>query len=418
MGLSGGADSSSLTAALAVAGVSRPLRAVHIDHGLQAAAPEFRATVESLCQRLAVPLTIVTVSVDERPGVSLEAAARDARYAALAAALGPGECLLTAHTRDDQAETFLLQALRGAGPMGLAAMPALRPLGKGWHLRPLLDVSREDLHAYAATVGISPASDPMNQDPRFDRVYLRQSLWPALQQRWPGASAALARAAQHSGEAQRQLERQADQDLALLRDGAALSVQSLRRLSGERQVNALRRWLDLAGAGLPSTVRLGEALRQMLEARPEQTPAVAWGGLALRRYRDRILLTPAAIPRLQGARRWDWRREPLLDLGPGLGRLHALQRPGGLRLPAAAHLDVRPRAGGERLRAAAGGRTQTVQHLCQARGIPSWMRDALPFIYCGDALIAVGDLWLGADLRGAPSEPGVAFAWDHSLALI
>ena len=417
VGLSGGLDSCCLANALSQLPARLPLRAVHVDHGLQPAAAGFRDHAEALCARIGIPLQVIRVTVGAPSGTSLEAAARDARYAALAAELQAGECLLTAHTCDDQAETFLLQALRGAGPQGLAAMPMRREFGAGWHLRPLLGVTREALCGYATVAGVTGVSDPMNLDPRFDRVYLRQAVWPALERRWPGAAAALARAAQHSGEAQQQIEALADADLALARDGDGLSVRHLRRLPAPRQLYALRRWLDAAGAMLPPTARLIEALRQVLDAGTDHLPAVSWGPHALRRYRDRILLTPAAIPRLQGVRHWDWRRDPVLELGPGLGRLHALQRPGGLALPAAGCLEVRPRAGGERLRATVAGRTQTVQHLCQARGILPWVRDALPFIFAADTLVAVADLWVSAAHCAPGGEPGLQLAWEHSLTV-
>src|SRR5579871_4545587 len=146
--LSGGADSSSLlraVLALETAFRGLPTRAVHIDHGLSPAAPEFRTACSRLCADLGVPLTVIAVEVDASPGLSIEAAARDARYAALAGELRNGECLLTAHHDRDQAETLLLQAMRGAGLKGMSGMPACRPLGKGWHVRPALDVSPEDL---------------------------------------------------------------------------------------------------------------------------------------------------------------------------------------------------------------------------------------------------------------------------------
>src|SRR5271155_4070774 len=140
--LSGGADSAALLCALHAEKFRQlPLRAVHIDHGLQAAAAAFRAAAQSLCDRLEVPLKIISLHVDVSQGVSIEAAAREARYAALGAEVGDSECLLTAHHREDQAETVLLQALRGAGLKGMAAMPGCRVFGKGWHARPLLDMA-------------------------------------------------------------------------------------------------------------------------------------------------------------------------------------------------------------------------------------------------------------------------------------
>ncbi len=425
-GLSGGLDSSCLVTALAQLAAlpgaltgalpgALSVRAVHVDHGLQSAAASFRDSAAALCRRLGVELAVVAVPVDAVAGASIEAAARDRRYAALAAQLRAGECLLTAHTLEDQAETFLLQALRGAGPRGLASMPARRRLGNGWHLRPMLAVSRRELRRFAAAHAIVPSDDPMNLDERFDRSYLRHRVWPLLAQRWPGAGGALARAAQHSAEALQLLDSLADEDLGGICDGEALSVARLRRLKEARRLNALRRWLSGCGATLPSTARLTEALRQMLDARQDHQPAVIWGGHALRRYRDRIFLTAAQPPRLRGPRAWDWRAQSALELGEGLGCLRTIARDGGLASEKlAAPLLVRARAGGERLRIGEGARAHSVQHLCQDRGILPWQRDALPFIYSDGELVAVADLWSSVGCRAAPGAPGIAFAWDRA----
>ncbi len=422
LALSGGLDSGCLVAALAGLRLTTPgllpLRALHIDHGLQPAAAEFRAACAALCERFAVPLGILRIEIPAVAGESLEAAARTARYAALRAALASGECLVTAHHLDDQAETFVLQALRGAGLAGLAAMPACRRFGPGWHLRPLLRVPRRDLQAFAAREALLSCMDPMNADPRFDRVYLRDQVWPLLRARWPGASTTIARAAEHAADGQELLDGLADEDLARLRDGQGLAVTRLRRLTPRRQVNALRRWLDLSGLEPPPAARLNEALRQVLGAAADQLPAIVWGEAALRRYRDRVFLTAAVPAALAGPIVWDWQAAPVQDLGPGLGRLRVVEGSGGLdaaRL--AGPLVIRRRTGGERLRPAAGAATQSVQHLCQAAGLLPWWRDALPFIYAGEVLVAVAERWINADWRAPPDAPAVAFRWDDGPEL-
>src|ERR1700733_12109947 len=175
--LSGGADSAALLSRLSALGGGfrgLPLRAVHIDHGLQAAAAEFRNNASALCDQLQVPLQIIAVKVQAKAGASLEAAAREARYAVLAAQIKSRECLLTAHHREDQAETFLLQSLRGAGVAGLSAMPVCRALGAGWHARPLLDVAQSELLDFSRHLGNFRSADPINADLRFDRTYLRK----------------------------------------------------------------------------------------------------------------------------------------------------------------------------------------------------------------------------------------------------
>jgi tRNA(Ile)-lysidine synthase len=415
--LSGGADSAALLAAVAdIAKDSQvlPLRAVHVDHGLQDCAQEFRSACQNLCERLQVPLRIISVEVASGGGRSIEAAAREARYAALAAQLAPQECLLTAHHRKDQAETLLLQALRGAGVKGLAAMPACRELGAGWHVRPLLDVAHGELLTFGAHLDEFVVADPMNGDLRFDRSYLRSAVWPAIEKRWPGADVALARSARHMAEAQQLLEIAARAEVARLRDGAALSVPGLRALSGVQQINTVRLWLHSGGVEAPPTARLQEALRQILEAQEDHQPTIAWGEVALRRYRQRLFLTQAQAPQLTDEISWTVQLHSTVPLGAQLGELTWIAQQGGIatdRLPAA--VSVRRRVGGETLKLKVSAKTQSIQHLCQSHGVLPWLRDALPLVYAGDELIAVGDLWTDARWSAAPGSPGLAIAWNH-----
>jgi len=419
VGVSGGGDSACLLSALAeLRGERRlPLRAIHVDHGLQAASGALRASSSSLCERLEVPLTVIEVTIDAA-GESLEALAREARYRAFAHDLAPRECLLTAHHADDQAETLLLQLFRGAGIRGLSAMPVSRRLGAGWHLRPLLRVTRRDLEAYGKVHGVHAVVDPMNLDRRFDRTFLRTEIWPSIIARWPGAATALGRAARHAADAQALLERAADSALFHLRDGGALSVTRLRALPGRERVNVLRRWLAESGQPPPSSARLAEGLRQMLTADADHVPAVVWGEQALRRYRDRLFLTPATLPSLGTRLEWPIRSGSRLELGHGLGALCWVPQFGGLdagRLPAA--LNVRRRSGGETLKLGADASTQSVQHLCQAMGILPWMRDALPMIHADDSLIAIGDIWRDARWLAGRDEPGFECVWEGAPEL-
>ena len=423
VGLSGGADSAALLAAVASSGTrlrGLPLRAVHIDHGLQAAAATFRETCVSLCADLQVPLTVIAVEVRTLPGASVEAAARDARYGALEAQLRPGECLLTVHHREDQAETLLLQALRGAGLKGLAAMPVCRPFGSGWHLRPVLEVAQCELLAVGARPAIGHCvSDPMNEDLRFDRSYLRRELWPSIMTRWPGAGIALARTARHAAEAQDLLEHAAAAEVGRLRDGDALSVPGLRALNPQERINVLRLWLRDAGVEPPSEARLSEAMRQIFEAGPDHLPAIEWGGWALRRYRQRVCLTADRPPRLDRILRWTVVPGSVLELGPGLGVLRWVAQTGGIdaaRLPET--LTVRRRSGGETLKPGSKAKTQSVQHLCQSQGVLPWLRDALPLVWAGGSLIAVADLWSEARWCVAFDEPGLGVAWDGGPIIV
>jgi tRNA(Ile)-lysidine synthase len=420
--LSGGADSTALLCSLSgAAGVvqARPVRAVHIDHGLQEASAQFRATCQALCARLQIPLTIIRVNVDSAAGVSIEEAARDARYAALARELNPQECLLTAHHRKDQAETLLLQAMRGAGVKGLSAMPICRSFGAGWHVRPLLNVTPGELKQLCAPfLGATP-DDPMNEDLRFDRAYVRKLVWPLLEERWPGVESALSRSAAHMRDAQCLLDAAGAALLTHLRDGDALSVPGLRVLPPLQRVNAVRAWLSEAGAEPPSAARLAEALRQVLDADADQLPVIVWGGLALRRYRSRVFLTAAHLPRMADERPLHAASGAYVDLAPGLGKLRLVAQIGGIEAAALPlELSVRRRDGGEELKPARQAKTQSLQHLCQSQGVLPWMRDALPLIFAGDALIAVGDLWIDARWCAAAGAPGLGVSWENAPIIV
>jgi tRNA(Ile)-lysidine synthase len=419
--ISGGADSACLLTALkelvpAPCG-DLPVRALHVDHGLQSAAGDLRRAGEALCRRLQVPLTVVPVRVERAAGVSLEAAARDARYAGLARQFAAGECLLTAHHAEDQAQTLLLQLLRGAGLKGMAAMPRCRAFHGGWHLRPLLEVAQRELLEYGRHAGVTAVLDPMNLDLRFDRVYLRERLWPLLVARWPGAALTVSRTARHAADAQALLDQAAARAILPLRDGDSLSVTGLRSLDAAAQRNALRHWIAESAVAPPSTARLSEALRQILDSDEGQLPAVRWGAHALRRYRNRLFLTAARPPRLP--EQCDWPVAAALELGAGLGRLRFAPQDGGLDAARLPHtLVVRRRRGGERLRPQRHARTMTLKHLCQSAGVLPWMRDALPLLYAGDELIAVGDLWQDARWCVAAGLPGVGCRWDGAPLLV
>jgi tRNA(Ile)-lysidine synthase len=414
VGLSGGGDSACLLAALAAMRPLRdlPLRAVHVDHGLQSGAEGFRQACIEQCRRLEIPLSLIGVRVETGPGISIEAAARDARYRGFALELRTGECLLTAHHAGDQAETVLLQLLRGAGLKGLAAMPPIRPFAGGWHVRPLLEVARADLLAFGAAAGVVGVEDPMNLDLRFERSYLRAQLWPLIEARWPGAGGALARTARHLAEAQQLLDEAAARSVERLRDGEALSVSGLRALPRREQVNVLRHWLASRGGAAPPSARLGEGLRQMLSASSDHLPAIVWGAHALRRYRERLFVTAAAVPAIGAAREWPIAPGAEFILGAGLGRLRWVALRGGLdpaRLPA--RLRVGRRQGGETMKIHPQAKTHSVQHLCQSIGVLPWMRDALPLLHAGEALVAVGDLWQDARWCVAAGEPGFGCEW-------
>jgi tRNA(Ile)-lysidine synthase len=410
--LSGGLDSTVLLHALAVTRErhGKALLAVHIDHRLQPDSASWSEYCRRLAGRLGVEIRLDPVTVDAAASGGLEAAAREARYAALAQHVGHGDWLLSAHHRNDQAETLLLNLMRGSGPAGLAGIGLLSRFGAGWLARPLIDVPRAALETYAAAQDLRWVDDPSNEDLRFDRNYLRHEVLPALERRWAGVAERLARSADLAAEAAAMLEELAEIDLQRTGNRATrIDIDGLLALPEARQRNLLRYAARRAGLPLPGAARLGAVLDDVLRAREDAQPLVAWQGAELRRYRGNLYLLP---PLQQTA----WQPgQPFsgspLALGPGMGNLRLA--PGAARglsdASVARGLSIRLREGGEKFKPFGHLHPKKLKKLLQEEGVVPWMRERLPLIYAGEQLVAVADLWVAA---GAASEPGTAVCWD------
>ena len=261
---SGGADSSALLHVCARAWTGQ-VRALHVHHGLQAAADDFERHCRWVCQDLAVPLEVMRVQAQPQPGQSPEDAARRHRYAALAQAARRQGCasVLLAQHADDQAETVLLALGRGAGLPGLAAMPESFMREGVRFFRPLLDWAGEDLRRWLAEKGLGFVEDPSNADERYSRNRLRARLMPVLAEVVPHYREALARSARHAAQAQELLDELAHQDLQ--RTGCPPEIAALQTLARRRQANLLRHWLAVQHGARPSAVQLNELLDQVAD---------------------------------------------------------------------------------------------------------------------------------------------------------
>ena len=415
---SGGLDSRALLHALASARdeLEAPLGAVHVEHGLHPDAADWAADCRAFCASLDVPFEHLRVDARPGPGESPEAAARAARYRALREWLPEGHALLTAHHRDDQAETLLLQLLRGAGPHGLAAMPEQAAFGHGHLIRPLLGLGRSDLCQYAETAGLEWIEDPANRELRYDRNLLRHEILPRLARRWPAAAAVLARDAELQAEAAALLDDLAALDLAPAQGRVAgtLSVPALCCLTPRRRRNLLRHWLREQGLRPPSRAVLRHIECDMLEAEADAMPRVHWPEGEVRRFQDALYAMPPLPPAPDSATIVPWDGGPLALPQAG-GRLEVRRVTGqGLaqRLLETG-LEIRFRRGGERLRPAGSPHRRTLKHLLQEAGIPPWERERLPLVYSRDELVAVAGLWVaeGATARG--EEPGLLLHWSR-----
>lgn len=291
VGLSGGCDSVVLLHVLVSLGLAGRLTAIHIHHGLSPNAEAWADFCADYCARLGVPLIARKVTVDRCSGFGLEAAARQGRYAAFAEV--PVDCLLLAQHRGDQAETILFNLLRGSGVTGAAGIPAERRHGHQRVLRPLLDVPRTDIEAYAKANRLRWVDDESNADTALSRNFLRHDVLPVLRARFSGSEAALTRAAAHFAEADGLLAELAELDWQASREGDALRVAALRGLSAARLKNLLRHRLRVLGWRSPVTARLDEFARQLLAAGPDRHPELRLPDGRLRVAQGRLQWLPA-----------------------------------------------------------------------------------------------------------------------------
>jgi tRNA(Ile)-lysidine synthase len=406
---SGGLDSTVLLHALArlspAAGWS--LEAIHVHHGLHPQAERWLDECRRFCDSLSVPFRQERVNIDDHADHGLEAAARQARYAALARSIGAGDVLLTAHHQDDQAETLLLQLLRGAGVAGLAAMPTEAPFSGGWHVRPLLSFRRDSLRAYALSEGLQWIDDSSNLDTRRNRNFLRHRVLSLIESHWPSAAAALARAAGHAAEASGLVAALAAGDLDRGRraDGS-LALSALALLPVARQRNVLRQWIRASGRSAPPAHTI-DTLLGLIAAKPGTGHAeLSIGDYLVYLYQDGFYLrdAPLDVP----SRALDWDPDETLNLPDGRQLRLTATFGAGLSQAGIAgrRLTVDWRQGGESCRLAGQPHQQTLKKILQSSAIPPWQRPCMPLLRVDGELAAIGDRWICEPFAARAHEPG------------
>jgi len=386
--LSGGLDSMVLLHSLVALNTHLQIRAIHIHHNLSKNADSWQEHCAQECTKLNISFNAYNITVTKKPQHSLEAIAREMRYAELAKHLAPDEVLATAHTQPDQAETVLLQLLRGAGPKGLAAMPAVKTFAHTQLIRPLLQYSRTELELYATENKLTWIDDESNLDLAFDRNYIRHKVLPQLQQRWPQTLHSLSLSARNCAESSELLHTLAAQDLLQLQtdDPSIIKLTPLLQLSPARQRNLLRHWIETLTMPIPDHRQLQQIQQNLLLAKHDASPCVQWQGHELRRFNDKIYCMQELTPH-DPTIEINWDLQQSLELPNNIGTLTATKNLG------MKSVIVRFRQGGEKLKLHDNARTQKLKHLMQQWQIPPWMRDRVPLIYDQDKLIAVVGLY-------------------------
>jgi tRNA(Ile)-lysidine synthase len=410
IGLSGGIDSVVLLHLLhrLAPHFSWQLFALHVHHGISSNAGAWADFCAVLCASHAIPLHVEHVDIAPLREHGIEAAARKLRYAAFAARAC--DYVALAHHADDQAETLLLQLLRGAGVKGAAAMPLLAEReGSPGLLRPLLRCPRREIIDYAAAHGLRWIEDESNADDSYPRNFLRHRVLPLLEQQFPACRTTLARSARHFAEAGELLDDLARLDAAQAISGDTLDVAALRAPGRPRAKNLLRWFLHRCGAPMPQTVQLDDMLRQLCDARQDAAVRIGYGGWEVRRYRGRAyaLRVPGEFDRSLVLQ---WRGEAELDWPALNARLvFGHVRGGGISLAKLRHAPVtlRLRHGGEALRPHPNAATRALKNLLQEQHIPPWQRERLPLLYCGDELVCAVGVAIAAEYQAAGDDAGI-----------
>ena len=393
---SGGVDSHLLLVLMARLRDARrtfSLRAVHVNHGLQADSDKWAVHARQICHELRVPLEVCECTI-EQGAKGPEAAARSARYEEFARLLYPDEHLLLGQHAEDQAETFLLQALRGSGPDGLAAIPGKRVFSHGKMARPFLGCTKQAILETAQALNLKWVEDPSNQQDKFDRNFLRLHVMPIIKSRWPAATQTLSRAAMRSAAASQALISMAHQDLNAVKvpGKPELRLSALKKLPTERSYTAIRLWVRLRGLPMPRLQDLKQVQDNLIDARHDSHGVVNVRQYEFRRYLDSLyLLEPqVSIP----AYRYVW-QAPFADLfiaetGTTLTLSECFRQ--GIRMPEDGPVIVKSRAGGELIALGNPVYHKAVKKILQESSIPPWQRAGIPLLYINDTLAAVWQL--------------------------
>lgn len=386
-------------------------KAIHINHGLSPNAQQWENHCEQVCHDLAITYHSLKVDAQTKNGKGPEAVARQARYHAFAELMQEGDCLLTAHHQDDQAETVLLQLFRGSGPKGLAAMPQQISFAKGIHLRPLLYFSRNDLENYAKQNNLQWIDDESNFDTSFDRNFVRHELMPLIQHRWPSITEILSRSAKHHAEADALLSCLAANDFANTQGvkPATLSIRKLQQLDDARQRNLLRYTIQHFGFKPPLQTHLKHIQQDMLLAEQDANPQVSFGDIVVRRFRDELyFLKPRTYELSHINLEWDMQSPLTLPDGLGTLKLQSIQGQG-----IAAHklqqVTVHFRQSGERFHSAGRMGSHPLKKLFQEWNVPTWERDSIPLVYVGDELVCVVGYAIAKAFAAGKDEQGYIF---------
>jgi len=386
-------------------------QAIHINHGLQQKSKEWSAHCEKVSSQLKVGFLSIEVDAVNK-GDGPEQTARKARYKALLEHTSKQTLVFTAQHQDDQAETLLLQLLRGCGVQGLASMPALDDFGLGFIARPFLQQSQQSIIDYARQNDLSWIDDPSNQDISLDRNYLRHEVIPLIKERWPAFSSTTSRTAKLCAETNDVLEAVAENYLSQ-HDEKTLEIGKIESLAGNFQRIILRHWLRQNNIQNPSLKIILEIQKGVIAADIDKTPLVQWADTQIRRYNNKLYLLGILKQPSVGIINFI---DGEYKLPQSLGNLKVTKSQGkGIKAFnwEQGEPEVRFRCGGERIKLSGREGTKKLKSLLHENKVLPWVRDSLPLIFIDNELVAIADLWIAEAFLAADNEAGYCLDWDH-----
>jgi tRNA(Ile)-lysidine synthase len=426
LGLSGGIDSVVLLSILTSLSLKLKfsLTAFHVNHGISPNANKWEKFCLNLCSTHSIPISIAKLKVSRLSGTSLEANARDARYQKFKN-LRADYVILAQHL-DDQAETILLQMLRGAGVKGLGAMPVVRNQISEFGdqvfdsgpqiLRPLLEVSRNEIEDYARKYKLSWITDESNNNVSFDRNFLRHKIFPLLEKKFPSYRATFLRTSRHMAEASYLLDDLAKFDREKCSVSNQLQIEKLQELSFSRAKNLLRYDLAQRGVILPSTVKLEDMLRQLLSSRSDTKLHITFGDTEIRSFKGNIYVRRiSTFPNKEW--KFIWKGEKKLAITEKGDSVRFIREKGkGINLQKLKERPViiRFRLGGERMRPDCNRPRRSLKNLFQEASFPQWERESLPLLFSGEHLVWVPGIGVDCAFQAGVSDPGLMVSWHPS----
>ncbi len=392
--------------------IGQSLEVVYVNHGLQEESTAWGDFCKTLCDSYELPFTQLIINETVPKGESVEAWAREKRYALIAQVMNKGDLLFTAHHQDDQVETFFLQALRGAGPRGLASMPLFKDFANAIHVRPLLNYCRNELLSYAKENNLSWQEDMSNTNTKFDRNYLRNKIIPAFEQRWPAYRETISRLLSHQQDCASLLHEVGLEDLRLVSHENKLSLDTLRSLSITRQKNLIFVWLQELQLESPGSKHINHIVSDLINSTSDNAPCVNWKNVEVRKYRKYLYASEKMHKHIDSLNcQWDL-ASPLKIMeetlvaktvsGSGLSKEKIRN----------ANISVQYRLGGEKIKPNNNAHSKTVKQLFQERGVLPWARDRFPLIYVNDTLAVIPGVCVDVNYSAENDESSWQIEWS------